>query len=138
MRPALSFLIASTCLGAFVALAQARTPASAPLPKGPELTTIGRAPYVETAAHRAKLVETRRAQELQRAVGATSAASGVTAGGSSALVSPKAPFMDTVVPANGPRNRYKAGQPTAAPAASAVPVPPVAPQVKGAGKGGRP
>ena len=109
-------------------------PPEATSPKGPEITTIGSAPYVLTAAHRAKLSEALRQYELRRATTPVRAAAPT-------LISVAKPAaIETREPAVGARNRSKAGQPPAA-APAALPAPaygPATTKVKPVDQAGRP
>ena len=135
MRPIAFFLIATVVLGGLSPGAGAAPPAASS-PKGPEVTTIGSAPSVRTAADHAKLGEVLRRHELRRASTSPGRARELPA----ALIAPKSPFLETREAALAPRNRFKAGQPTFT-TAPVLPAPLPAPTVdkaKSGAKGGRP
>ena len=77
----------------------------APASKAPEIATIGPASPGAAAAAQAKLAEVLRRIELQRAVPAP--AGGPDRRSSAFEPAPKAPFLETRVPAPGPRPRFK-------------------------------
>ena len=86
---------------ALVAAAGPGVPAS----KAPEITTIGPASPGAVAAGQAKLAEVLHRIELQRSVPAP--ATGLDRRPSALELAPKAPFLETRVPATGPRPRFK-------------------------------
>ena len=141
MRSATPLLLAVALVGSFFTRAGAAPPAASPYAKAPEITTIGSAPYVLTAAHRAKLAEGLRQYELRRAT--VSAPAAIPPGGirvPAAMTLPKSAFLETREPAGVSRNRFKAGQPSAADA-TVLPAPtfdPATAKAKSVVKAGQP
>ncbi len=115
MRSAAPLLLAIIIVVSLSTRVGAAPPATSPSAKAPEIVTVGSAPYVLTAAHRAKLAESLRQYELRRSIAATRAT--IPADGlrvPAAMIPPKSAFLETREAAGVSRNRFKVGQPSAA------------------------
>jgi len=115
MRSATLLLLAIVIVASLSTRASAAPPVTSPSAKPAEIVTVGSTPYVLTAAHRAKLAESLRQYELRRSIAATRAT--IPADGlqvPAAMFPPKSAFLETREAAGGSRNRFKAGQPSAA------------------------